>query len=422
MNSLLLTFFFYKRVMCATLAVGLLAASAGAFSARDTNIIVTIEEPVMGESYAGISNLRGWAVAPAGIGDYNFEVYIDGQFAFDIPVGGNRGDVASQYPDYPNSDKSGFSMAFNYKNLSPGEHEIRVVAFDNNGEHNDATASFSTERFVSSFIADDSKVDLTTTKKMYYLEKQNAYLITGVTVEGEEWNFQLSWDRASQGFKTKAIRPRAPEDYCGTHVSESGTCPSTTSGETTDFASGYISESRSFDFTAEVCRTSPSTGEREEEVRYDNGMLARNYLEGFLPNYGRAYIFKTESAEWWAITDTNFGWEGFTDLWQLEVVEPPTSCLATPHSTVSLVETIGSDDDRRQYGETLFTISDVNGPWLAPFVDSSCRISVGSPVLLAAIAKLNQDTYPYPLLSIIDLKTREICNTDSWYNLEPYSK
>ena len=65
-------------------------------------------------------------------------VSIDGLSPFEIPMGGLRADVRDRYPDYSDSDRSGFSMAFNYKNLSPGTHRAVVTAFDNNGNYNEA--------------------------------------------------------------------------------------------------------------------------------------------------------------------------------------------------------------------------------------------------------------------------------------------
>jgi hypothetical protein len=183
----------------------LLLGSSIAFAGLDRDIKVVIEEPAVGESYSGVTNLRGWVVSPAGIGRYALEVYIDGEFAFYMPVGGNRADVAEAYSNYPGSDQSGFSMAFNYKSLSPGTHEIKVRAFDNVDNYNDAWVSFDAERFKSDFIADESDIDLSTAENVYLVDNQT-YSVTGATVEGQKWDFLLSWDTASQSFKTENIR------------------------------------------------------------------------------------------------------------------------------------------------------------------------------------------------------------------------
>ena len=163
----------------------LLLGSSIAFAGLDRDIKVVIEEPAVGESYSGVTNLRGWVVSPAGIGRYALEVYIDGEFAFYMPVGGNRADVAETYPNYPSSDQSGFSMAFNYKSLSPGTHEIKVRAFDNVDNYNDAWVSFAAERFNSDFIADESEIDLSTTENVSLVDNQT-YSVSGATVEGQK--------------------------------------------------------------------------------------------------------------------------------------------------------------------------------------------------------------------------------------------
>ena len=174
------------------------------FAGLDERIQVSIEEPVQGERYSGISNLRGWAVSPEGTGNYHHSVYIDGQFAFYISPYGNRADVGNTFPDYPYSDTAGFSMAFNYKDLSPGEHEIRVRAYDNADNWNDAVVTFTTERFVSSFISSDSDVDLSGLDNVFLYDDQSL-LLNGAPVEGKRWNFLLKWDKPSQSFKTWGI-------------------------------------------------------------------------------------------------------------------------------------------------------------------------------------------------------------------------
>ena len=172
----------------------------------NTDIKVVIEEPVAGGSYSGISNLRGYVVSPNGTGWYNHNVYIDGEFAFHITSFGERADVRSAYPDYPDSGTGGFSMALNYKDLSPGEHEITVRGYDDAGSYNEASVTFIAERFNSTFIAENSEVNLSTTDDIYLYDDQT-YLIRGASVEGERWDFLLTWDRASQSFKAEGIVP-----------------------------------------------------------------------------------------------------------------------------------------------------------------------------------------------------------------------
>ena len=194
------------------LVLALLACPS--FAELDERIKVVIEEPVGGGRYSGISNLRGWAVSPRGLGDYYLDVYIDGSLAFYLSPYGNRPDVGDAFPDYPDSDTGGFAMAFNYKDLSPGEHEIRVRAYDNAGNYNDAATIFTTERFESFFIADDAEVNLSTLTGISVLNNQTL-LFSGATIEGRAWDFNVSWDRASQGLVITDIEESGLEAAAG---------------------------------------------------------------------------------------------------------------------------------------------------------------------------------------------------------------
>ena len=199
-----------EKMFRSALVIFLIVVTQPTFAERDTRIKVSIEEPVRGERYSGISNLRGWAVSPEGMGSYYLSVYIDEEFAFYLYPYGDRPDVGEAFPDYPDSDTGGFSMAYNYKALSPGEHKIRVRAFDNDGNYNDAETNFTTEKFVSAFISSDSAVDVSTSESWTIIDKQT-YLVSGATLEGKQWDFLLKWDRASQSFKMEGIGPLGSE-------------------------------------------------------------------------------------------------------------------------------------------------------------------------------------------------------------------
>ena len=199
----------------------LLLLTCPAFAELDEQIKVAIEEPVEGGRYSGISNLRGWAVSSWGMGDYNLEVYIDGSLAFDLVPYGKRTDVGEAFPNYPNSDTGGFAMAFNYKDLSPGEHEIRVRAYDNAGNYNDAVTTFSTERFETNFIANDTEVNFSTSN--IYLRDNRTLMFEGATIEGRFWDFNVSWDRASQGLViTDIVDMGEDNEYSGYALSGGG--------------------------------------------------------------------------------------------------------------------------------------------------------------------------------------------------------
>ncbi len=187
-------------------ALFVLACSCSAVNAAvNTDIRITLEEPVSNARYASISNLRGWAVAENSIS--KLELYVDGNFVSDIPYGGLRTDVGSAFPNYPNSDASGFSMAYNYKSLSPGQHEIAVRAIDSNGDHNEVSTAFTTTRFGTAFINDPSVIDLSTADNFTVLNDRTLR-IRGMEAEGQHWDVTLSWDTASQSFKLATVEAR----------------------------------------------------------------------------------------------------------------------------------------------------------------------------------------------------------------------
>ena len=67
-----------------------------------------LEEPINGEIHGGVGNLRGWAVASEGID--KVEIFIDGEYAFDAPYGGSRGDVGAPFLRLPMPPSQDFHL------------------------------------------------------------------------------------------------------------------------------------------------------------------------------------------------------------------------------------------------------------------------------------------------------------------------
>lgn len=157
---------------------------------------ISLEEPVQSQTHTGVGNLRGWAVSTNGIA--KVEVLIDGVYAFDIPYGGSRGDVRGAFPDVENSGASGFSAAFNYSSLSPGQHTITAVAHDPSGATRQSAATFQVVKFNSEFISGSNAVNL---------GNRNCTLsgdeigVNGARVGGTTYDLKLKWRTAEQGFE-----------------------------------------------------------------------------------------------------------------------------------------------------------------------------------------------------------------------------
>ena len=160
-----------------------------------------LEEPVQNETHSGVGNLRGWAVASDGI--EKIEIFIDGEYQFDAPYGGARQDVAGAFPDVSGSKESGFSLAFNYNDLSAGQHVIEAVAHSNQGVKERSSSTFNVVKFSESFINSSQSVDL-----------NGADCVTGGTritisdavVAGDAYDMVLDWRVAEQGFEIVEIR------------------------------------------------------------------------------------------------------------------------------------------------------------------------------------------------------------------------
>jgi len=188
------------RAMAAALCLGLAAASP--LSAG--TIVLALEEPADGVPYSGITNLRGFAVSDAGIS--RVELYIDGVYVTDIPSGATRNDVADAYPNYPDSDKSGFSMAYNYGNLSAGNHTFTVRAHDADGTVAERSATFPVQKFHAAYFADPNAVNLDAAAISV---RPQGLQIDGMTLDGKTYDLQLGWSTAAQGFRFDSIASTA---------------------------------------------------------------------------------------------------------------------------------------------------------------------------------------------------------------------
>lgn len=172
--------------------------------AAEDDTVLNLEEPFANSTYSGVANLRGWAVSKNGIN--RIELFIDGSFNTNIPSGASRPDVGDDYPSYPNAAKSGFSMAFNYSRLSPGQHTMLVRAVDNQGNAKAQTITFFTVRFdvPGNFLQDPSKVSLIGSD-LEVGGNGRSILVKNMLVDGKTYTILLDWDMPSQGFSIKQL-------------------------------------------------------------------------------------------------------------------------------------------------------------------------------------------------------------------------
>jgi hypothetical protein len=85
------------------------------------------ESPDNGQPVCGIAIVRGWGfdTDPGGqISSVSF--FVDGMLRGDIPYGSTRPDVQQAFPGAQNALNSGWGLTFNWGNLTPGVHTVRV--------------------------------------------------------------------------------------------------------------------------------------------------------------------------------------------------------------------------------------------------------------------------------------------------------
>ena len=167
-------------------------------------LIFRVEEPRSGAVMTGISNIRGWAVSSSGID--RIELYIDGEYKTDIPFGGSRKDVGVIYPEFPDSENSGYSMANNYNLKSAGPHVITIKAFDNDGAMEEVDVPYTVTRFEEPFIKNPADINILEISDVL-INGGRSLTMKGVDVQGKKQDIQLEWQSPKQNFSMTSIQP-----------------------------------------------------------------------------------------------------------------------------------------------------------------------------------------------------------------------
>lgn len=166
------------------------------FDTPAATFALSLEEPSSGQIYSGIGNLRGWALSSESVD--RVEVYIDGNFAYNAPYGGPRGDVANAFPDVDGARQSGFSLAFSYSNLGFGEHTIMVRAVDGFGSVIERSATFDVVAFHKPFIAPADTVDFS---QAIMTPEGDAIRVQNAQIDGVFYDLLMKWRPAEQGLE-----------------------------------------------------------------------------------------------------------------------------------------------------------------------------------------------------------------------------
>ncbi|MCJ7514231.1 MAG: Ig-like domain-containing protein [Anaerolineales bacterium] len=91
----------------------------------------TIDAPSQGGTVSGVATLDGWAIDDLGVATIRFTV--DGESHGAATYGGQREDVARDYPGLPGSPYFGFWLHLDTRTLPNGTHTLELVAEDTSG-------------------------------------------------------------------------------------------------------------------------------------------------------------------------------------------------------------------------------------------------------------------------------------------------
>ena len=166
-----------------------------------TDIRLAIDEPSPGGIHSGIGAVRGWAISSNTI--ERVEVFVDGEYLFDIPHGGSRGDVGNAFPEVEGSDLSGYAATVNFNNLVLGEHEVVVRATDSFGSSIERAVDFEVIRFDESFISADDHFELGWAGLSALGRSISIY---GANIGEARYHVVLQWRDSTQGFEIIRIR------------------------------------------------------------------------------------------------------------------------------------------------------------------------------------------------------------------------
>lgn len=165
---------------------------------------LSVEDPFSGSIKAGVRNLRGYLVAlnpPTSL-----SLFVDGVPYGELEHHGPRPDVGNAFPQYPNSDESGFNIVLNYgDNIGPGSHTIQLVAEDSNGGVVEAFVPFTVDSFNTPFVFDDGLVSLSGATITH--DSDDTITIQNLLHDGRRYRVRLKWTRQTQNYEAIEITP-----------------------------------------------------------------------------------------------------------------------------------------------------------------------------------------------------------------------
>jgi hypothetical protein len=159
-----------------------------------------LNEPLNNGVQSGIGMIRGWALSEEGI--EKVEVFIDGDYAFDVPYGDPRSDIGNAFPDIDDASTSGFSVPFRYSSLSAGQHTVSVVVTDAFGAQVERSSRFEVVRFDMAYV---NKANTPNLDWSYVSGFSDYIMVRSAQVGDQAYDLVLAWQTRTQTFEIVEI-------------------------------------------------------------------------------------------------------------------------------------------------------------------------------------------------------------------------
>ena len=176
-----------------------------AVNISDEPILIKLENPIENHKLTGSFFVKGWAIGLENISGVS--VYIDGALYGQANYGIARSDIGSKYPQYSNSNNSGFNMEITgYKN---GIHEVKVVATDIKGQKAEAKVNINVDTTTTAIMSQGTLrreqmisylLKKNPTKSQEYVENFVDYTINEANIEGVNYDILFSQMMHETGF------------------------------------------------------------------------------------------------------------------------------------------------------------------------------------------------------------------------------
>ena len=160
----------------------------------------SLSEPRNNGVHSGVGMIHGWALSEEGV--ERIQVFIDEEYAFDVPYGDPRADIEKAFPDINGSSTSGFSVPFRYSALSAGQHTVSVVVTDEFGAQAERSSTFEVVRFDMAYLnkANTPKLDWS-----YVSGFSDFITVRSAQVGDQAYDLVLAWQTQTQTFEIVEI-------------------------------------------------------------------------------------------------------------------------------------------------------------------------------------------------------------------------